>query len=243
MSADMIFKGVSKRYAVPGGTLEVLRGIDLVIPAHEITVLLGKSGCGKTTLLRLAGGLDRDYDGEIIRPDDRRAAMVFQEPRLMPWLTVEKNIAFGLTRRETAPEKIRELLDLTGLTGFERALPSQLSGGMEQRAAIARALAVEPGFLLMDEPFAALDYFTRASMRQAFLRICRKRNCGALFVTHSIDEALTLGDHIVILRDRRIQAAYHLTGKPVREAEAADLKERIQYQIQGGDPEQKEIAP
>ncbi|MBR4212070.1 MAG: ABC transporter ATP-binding protein [Oscillibacter sp.] len=239
MSGDIILKGVGKRYAVPGGALEVLRGVDLVIPAREVTVLLGKSGCGKTTLLRLVGGLDRDYDGQILYPDARRAAMVFQEPRLMPWLTVEKNITFGLKRREIRPDKVRELLDLTGLTGFERALPAQLSGGMAQRAAIARALAVEPGFLLMDEPFAALDYFTRANMRRAFLDICRKRDCGALFVTHSIEEAVTLGDHIAILRNRRIETVYHLPGKPLPATEAADLKEQIQSQIQGDGPEQK----
>ena len=238
-SGDIVLHGLGKRYRVAGGTLEVLRGIDLAIPAHAITVLLGKSGCGKTTLLRLTGGLDRDYSGEILRPDNCRTAIVFQEPRLMPWLNVEKNITFGLKRREINPEKIRELLELTGLTGFARAKPSQLSGGMEQRAAIARALAIEPQFLLMDEPFAALDYFTRASMRQALLEIHQKRGCGVLFITHSIDEALTLGDQIVILRDHKIQNVYHLTERPIRDGrlgpEAADLKEQIQNQIQGDD--------
>lgn len=239
-SGNMILKGVGKRYRVGGQTLEVLRGIDLVIPARSITVLLGKSGCGKTTLLRLAGGLDRAYTGEIFRPDNSRTAIVFQEPRLMPWLNVEKNIAFGLERREIRPEKIRALLELTGLSGFARAKPAQLSGGMEQRAAIARALAIEPQFLLMDEPFAALDCFTRASMRQALLEIQRKRPRGILFITHSIEEALTLGDQIVILRDRQIQQVYHLTERPIRNGplgpEAADLKEKIQYQIQGNFP-------
>ena len=252
---DIVLKGVGKRYRVAGGTLEVLRGIDLAIPARAITVLVGRSGCGKTTLLRLTSGLDRAYTGEILRPENSRTAVVFQEPRLMPWLNVEKNIAFGLKRREISPEKIRALLELTGLTGFAHAKPSQLSGGMAQRAAIARALAIEPQFLLMDEPFAALDDFTRASMRQALLEIHQKRACGILFITHSIEEALTLGDQIVILRDRQIQNVYHLTEKPLRNGrlgpEAADLKEEIQNQIQGsafqgktgsGFPEEKENA-
>ena len=129
----------------------------------------------------------------------------------MPWLTVEKNIAFGLRRRETDREKIRQLLELTGLTAFAHMKPAQLSGGMEQRTAIARALAVEPGFLLMDEPFAALDYFTRASMQKSLLNICQQRKCGVLFITHSIEEAFTLGDRIAVLRDKKIRKVYPLT--------------------------------
>lgn len=140
----------------------------------------------------------------------------------MPWLNVEKNIAFGLKRREINHEKIRELLSLTGLTAFAHMKPAQLSGGMEQRTALARALAVEPGFLLMDEPFAALDYFTRASMQKSLLDICRKRKRGVLFITHSIDEAFILGDRIAVLRDKEIRKVYPLTENLRRDSGALE---------------------
>ncbi len=198
-----------------GTPLTVFEDLNLVIPREGITVVLGKSGCGKTTLLRLVSGLDRDYEGTIVYPDGAKTAIVFQEPRLMPWLTVEKNITFGLKKREVDRDKVASLLELTGLAGFERALPAQLSGGMEQRTAIARALATEPDFLLMDEPFAALDYFTRSGMQKSLLAIQKEDACGVLFITHSIDEAMILGDHIVILRDRKVEKEYHLEKKDV----------------------------
>ena len=211
MRGDITLKDVGKRFLTESGPLEVLRNVNLTLSANEITVLLGKSGCGKTTLLRLVGGLDRAFTGEITHPAGERTAVVFQEPRLMPWLSVEKNISFGLRRSELDRAKIRRLLDLTGLTAFARMKPAQLSGGMEQRTAIARALAVEPGFLLMDEPFAALDCFTRAAMQQSLLEICRLQKCGVLFITHSMEEAFVLGDRIAVLRDREIRKVYPLT--------------------------------
>ena len=226
MTGDITLKNVCKRFDTKRGYFEILKNINFTLHAHEITVLLGKSGCGKTTLLRLIGGLDRDYSGEIIfsnpEKNPEKTAIVFQEPRLMPWLTVEKNIAFGLKRGEIDHEKIRELLSLTGLTAFAHMKPAQLSGGMEQRTALARALAVEPGFLLMDEPFAALDYFTRASMQKSLLDICRKRNRGVLFITHSIDEAFVLGDRIAVLRDKEIRKVYPLTENLRRDSGALE---------------------
>ena len=124
----------------------------------------------------------------------------------MPWLSVRGNITFGLTKKEIDPEAIRKIIQTVGLTGFEKALPAQLSGGMQHRTAIARALAYGPSFIMMDEPFAALDYFTREQMQQELLRVQQDQNASILFVTHSLDEALLLADRIAILRDGVIQA-------------------------------------
>ena len=208
MTDTIEISGLCKSFRVDGRELEVLKNLSLSVPANEITVLLGRSGCGKTTLLRLIGGLDKDYTGTISTPHNTRPAFVFQEARLMPWLTLEENIAFGLKKRDIRPEKIKELLALTGLEGFAGAMPGQLSGGMQQRASLARALAVEPDLILMDEPFAALDHFTREKMQRSLLHIHEQSRCGVLFVTHSIDEALTIGDRIVVLEDHRAKKVF-----------------------------------
>ena len=208
MSDTIEISGLCKSFSVEGRTLEVLKNLNLSVPANEITVLLGRSGCGKTTLLRLIGGLDRDYTGTISTPHNTRPAFVFQEARLMPWLSVSQNIAFGLKKKDAKSEEIHRLITLTGLDGFADALPQQLSGGMQQRTALARALALHPGFILMDEPFAALDHFTREKMQQVLLDIHKKNRCGVLFVTHSIDEALAIADRIVILENYQAKKVY-----------------------------------
>ena len=208
MTDTIEISGLCKSFRVDGRELEVLKNLSLSVPANEITVLLGRSGCGKTTLLRLIGGLDKDYTGTISTPHNTRPAFVFQEARLMPWLTVAQNIAFGLKKKDTKPEEIRQLITLTGLEGFAEALPRQLSGGMQQRTALARALALKPGFILMDEPFAALDHFTREKMQQVLLDIHKENRCGVLFVTHSIDEALAIADRIVILENHQAKKVY-----------------------------------
>lgn len=208
MSDTIEISGLCKSFSVEGRTLEVLKNLNLSVPANEITVLLGRSGCGKTTLLRLIGGLDRDYTGTISTPHNTRPAFVFQEARLMPWLSVAQNIAFGLKKKDAKSEEIHRLITLTGLDGFADALPQQLSGGMQQRTALARALALHPGFILMDEPFAALDHFTREKMQQVLLDIHKKNRCGVLFVTHSIDEALAIADRIVILENHQAKKVY-----------------------------------
>ena len=207
MTDTIEISGLCKSFSVDGRELVVLKNLDLTVPANEITVLLGRSGCGKTTLLRLIGGLDKDYTGTIQTPKSK-TAFVFQEARLMPWLTVAQNIAFGLKKKETNPAEISRLISLTGLDGFDQALPRQLSGGMQQRTALARALALKPGFILMDEPFAALDHFTREKMQQVLLDIHQNSRCGVLFVTHSIDEALAIADRIVILENHRAKKVY-----------------------------------
>ncbi|HJB08425.1 MAG TPA: ATP-binding cassette domain-containing protein [Candidatus Enterocloster faecavium] len=201
---------LKKSYYVEKKELPVLTGINMKIPEKQITVVLGRSGCGKTTLLRLTGGLEQPDSGQILCSDSHRMAFVFQEPRLMPWLTVKRNIAFGLRRQERREnrERIQEIIRVVGLEGFEGAYPSQLSGGMQQRAALARALACRPSFIMMDEPFAALDYFTREQMQKELLRVQRTENCSILFVTHSIDEALLLGNRIVVIDQGKVRREY-----------------------------------
>ncbi len=208
--AGIELKNIQKAYTVDGRTLPVLQNICLQIPENSITVLLGKSGCGKTTLLRLVGDLEEPNGGEIRFAVAHKTAFVFQEPRLMPWLTVWDNIIFGLKKQPYDATAIHALLETVGLEGFQKAYPHQLSGGMQQRTAIARALAYAPSFILMDEPFAALDHFTRAQMQKELIRLQKSRHTGILFVTHSIDEALLLGHKIAIIEDGCIKKEFLL---------------------------------
>ena len=176
--AGIRLKDIHKTYQVDGRTFPVLNGVDLEIPEGKITVILGQSGCGKTTLLRLTGGLESADSGEVRWDGAHKTAFVFQEPRLMPWLNVWNNIIFGLKKNQVDQEKIQDIVSTVNLSGFEKAYPSQLSGGMQQRAAIARALAYEP--------------------------------------THSIDEALILGDQIVVIEKGLVKHVY-----PVKAAAGA----------------------
>lgn len=204
---------VGKFYTVEKEQIKVLDGIDLDIHENKITVILGRSGCGKTTLLRLVAGLETLDQGEIQETDVKKKAYVFQEDRLMPWLNVKKNITFGINDKDIDEDKINEIIETVGLKKFYSAYPNQLSGGMKQRVSIARAFAYEPDFIMMDEPFSALDYFTREQMQKELLKIHNKRNCPILFVTHSIDEALTLGDKIVVLEKGRVKSEYEIDEK------------------------------
>lgn len=204
---------VGKFYTVEKEQIKVLDGIDLDIHENKITVILGRSGCGKTTLLRLVAGLETLDQGEIQETDVKKKSYVFQEDRLMPWLNVKKNITFGINDKDIDEDKINEIIETVGLKKFYSAYPNQLSGGMKQRVSIARAFAYEPDFIMMDEPFSALDYFTREQMQKELLKIHNKRNCPILFVTHSIDEALTLGDKIVVLEKGRIKSQYEIDEK------------------------------
>lgn len=204
MTAGVEIRGLSKSYALPDRTVRVLDDLDLE-QRPGITAILGASGCGKTTLLRLVAGLEQP-DAGTIDTHGARIGVVFQEPRLMPWLTTVQNIRFGLGRKLDTSR----LVEMTGLTGFERALPHQLSGGMQHRVALARALADEPTLVLMDEPFAALDQITREAMQDELLRLQRVQGTNVLFVTHSIAEALYLGDSVVVLEDGRISADHDI---------------------------------
>ena len=205
-------RSVSKSYRTNGALLEVLRDLDFTVAAGEFVTLVGASGCGKSTLLRLVIGLEEDYSGEILLHGERVAgpqadrSIVFQDHRLFPWLTVEQNVALGLEAsglpRNECCWRVREYIDLVGLSGFEKAYPSQLSGGMAQRAAIARALVTEPKVLLLDEPLGALDSLTRAYLQDELLRIWRERAVTVLMVTHDVEEAVYLSDKMIVLEAR-----------------------------------------
>lgn len=206
--AGIELRGIQKAYTVEGWVINVLNGINLQIPKRSITVILGRSGCGKTTLLRLVGGLEDVDAGEIEFDVSHKTAFVFQEARLMPWLNVWDNVKFGLKKPECDNGMIQNIIDTVGLKGFEGAYPNQLSGGMRQRTAIARALAYNPSFVMMDEPFAALDYFTRSQLQKELIHLQRRRNVSILFVTHSIDEALLLGHKIVVIEGGQVKAEF-----------------------------------
>jgi ABC-type nitrate/sulfonate/bicarbonate transport system ATPase subunit len=191
------------------GELNVLSGVDFSIEAGAFVSVLGPSGCGKTTLMRAIGGLTPIDAGEIrvagrrVEGPPREAAIVFQQFGLMPWKTIYDNVAFGLTvrgvRKDELEAKVRHYLDLVHLGGFERSYPYQVSGGMQQRAGLARALAVEPQLLLMDEPFASVDAMTREVLHDELLGIWERDRRTVVFITHSIDEAIVLSDQIFVM--------------------------------------------
>jgi ABC-type nitrate/sulfonate/bicarbonate transport system ATPase subunit len=203
---------VDKSYEVNGRQLEVLKGINLVVKPGEFVSLVGASGCGKSTILRLIVGLDVEHGGDILL-DERpvtapglNRGIVFQEHRLLPWLTVEQNVGLSLkaTNRPAGEcdRLVRDHINLVGLNGFERAYPHQLSGGMAQRAAIARGLVNQPEILLLDEPFGALDALTRAHLQNELLQIWRRERITMVMVTHDVEEAVFLSDRIVVLAPR-----------------------------------------
>ena len=201
-------RGLHKHYQVGGQRVAVIEDFSLEFGANEFTVIVGSSGCGKSTLLRIISGLITDYDGEVLlhgRPvsgPGRDRGFVFQEPRLMPWLTVRDNILFGLRPTPEAGRLLEEYLALVGLGSFARAYPAQLSGGMAQRCAIARALIIQPEILLLDEPFGALDAMTKVFLQEELLRIRSLRSTTFIMVTHDIEEAVYLADRIVIMSPR-----------------------------------------
>jgi sulfonate transport system ATP-binding protein len=185
---------------------EVLRGLDLSVGAGEFVALLGRSGTGKSTLLRILGGLDPDYDGDVLVP--RRRAVVFQEPRLIPWQRVLPNVALGLRPGDRGRGGIRQqtldALAEVGLAGHAHAWPVTLSGGEAQRVALARALVREPQLMLLDEPFGALDALTRTRMHALLQDLCRRHRPAVLLVTHDVDEAILLADRAMVLVDGKI---------------------------------------
>ena len=216
--ADLELKGIRKEF--PGFT--AIENLDLYIPAGEFFALLGPSGCGKTTLLRIIAGLESANSGQVILDGEdasdrhvreRQVGFVFQHYALFKHMTVFENVAFGLRvkPRSERPsdavikKKVHDLLDLVQLDWLADRFPSQLSGGQRQRIALARALAVEPKVLLLDEPFGALDSITRAHMQEELLRIWRERRITVVIVTHDVDEAVFLSDRVVVMDSGRIQ--------------------------------------
>ncbi|MBV7482942.1 ABC transporter ATP-binding protein [Bordetella sp. BOR01] len=212
LSNELDIIGVGKRYASTqgdGGVLQVLQGIDLNVPAGQFVSIVGASGCGKSTLLRLVLGLDPEFDGQIlldgkpISGTGPERGIVFQDHRLFPWLSVEQNIGVGLRNAPLTTAEKRELIAghvaLVGLQGFEKSYPHQISGGMAQRVAIARGLVNRPRVLLLDEPFGALDALTRSRLQIELQHIWQKEGITMLLVTHDVDEAVFLGDQVVVM--------------------------------------------
>lgn len=249
---------VRKRFLTRNGdTVQALRGLDLDVAENEFICIVGPSGCGKSTFLRMATGLEPVSEGEIlyrgqtVRAPRREVGMVFQEYSLLPWRTVRDNVALGLEfAGEGRAERDRaalEYLDLVNLRDFAWAMPHELSGGMRQRAAIARALANEPNVLLMDEPFGALDAHTRILLQKELLRIWQRHRTTILFVTHGVDEAVYLADKVVVMTARpgRIRAVILVTiPRPRDRADPlyARLAAPILDMLDAGDGEQAEGA-
>jgi NitT/TauT family transport system ATP-binding protein len=205
--AKIRFENVEKRFALRDGEHVALGGVSFDVRPGEFFVIVGRSGCGKTTLLRIAAGLDQPTSGRVTiahgdgdRPEN---AMVFQGDSIFPWMTVRDNASYGLRMRGAPQSHIDDVvghyLDRTGLRKFADAYPHQLSGGMKQRVSIARAFACDPEVLLMDEPFSALDEQNRTLLQQELLRIWDETKKTVVFITHSVDEAVTLGDRIMVM--------------------------------------------
>ena len=211
---------VSKGYPLQDGTQQIFDNLTLSLLLSGITVLVGRSGCGKTTLLRLLAGLEQPELG-----------MVFQESRLLPWLTVAENIM--LSRSKWQEADALPYLELVGLeSSYLHSKPDALSGGMAHRVAIARALAYQPDILLMDEPFAALDYFTRMALQQKVIDIQQQTHTAVIFVTHNVDEALLLANQILVLRKGQAPVPFSINAAYPRHLESAELVQHRQEILQ-----------
>ena len=212
MSGEIKLSNITKIFN-QGEAEEVtaLNGVDFTIPAGSFVSLIGPSGCGKTTLLRCIAGLESPTTGEVLvdgakitKPGSDRG-FAFQQANLFPWLTIRDNIAFGLRARhiyKDRKEDVDKFIKLVGLEGFEKSFPHQLSGGMNQRASLARALVGHPKILLLDEPLGALDAFTRMSMQDEIIRLWKEHNTTMVMVTHDVDEAVYLSDYVVVMSPR-----------------------------------------
>lgn len=225
MTVAVQVRGLVRRFTQKG----VLDGVDLDIAAGEFVALLGRSGSGKSTLLRALAGLDHDTEGSgsIVVP--RRLSVVFQDARLLPWKRVLDNVVLGLDGRD-AEFRGREALAEVGLQGREKAWPYELSGGEQQRAALARSLVRQPALLLADEPFGALDALTRIRMHALLRRLIAIHHPAVLLVTHDVDEAIELADRIVVLDDGRIAADIRISlpsAGASRRQRASDLRTRL----------------
>ncbi|RWR02708.1 sulfonate ABC transporter ATP-binding protein [[Pantoea] beijingensis] len=228
---------VSRRFLVNDQQIQALDNVSLTVKKGEFVSLIGPSGCGKSTLLRMLAGLDCPDSGEVqaggntIRTPSLSRGIVFQDHRLLPWLNVEENILLSLKQQDSSPaeqrRRVAQLIELVGLKGFEKAWPHQLSGGMSQRAAIARCLAPQPSILLLDEPFGALDSLTRRHLQKALLQIWQQHQLTTVLVTHDIDEALYLSDRIVVLKPRpgRVDSQFEVHSRRPRVLTQPDLIE------------------
>ena len=253
MTPILTVRGVERRFASATGSTLALQATDLDVTENDFITILGPSGCGKSTLLRIVAGLDRQTAGEALLDGQRITGpgadrgMVFQSYTLFPWLTVRDNVCFGLRERGMARAQQLEVADgylvKVGLRGFENHFPKQLSGGMQQRTALARALANKPRMLLMDEPFGALDHQTRELMQELLLGIWEAERTTVLFVTHDIDEAVFMGTRVMVMSarpgriklDRAVPLPhprhYAMKTTPAFSALKADLTEAVRVEV------------
>ena len=246
-AAPIALSDVSKRYETVSGAVDAVDSVSLAVKPQEFVTLLGPSGCGKSTVLGMIGGLIRPDRGRIVidgeactGPNPRKVALVFQDPGLFPWRTALDNVGFGLELQGVPAARRREiargLLEPMGLRGFEQKYPRELSGGMRQRVAIARALALDTPILLMDEPFGALDEQTRLLMGEWLVGIRRRTRKTVVFVTHSLLEAITLSDRIVVMTSRpgRVKDVVEITlpyPRDLNAPEIADVRAKLWEQV------------
>ena len=220
-------ENISKKY----GAKQALAQTSLSFAEHSFTCIVGRSGCGKTTLLRVLEGLEEADSGSVQLADGKRLAPVFQEARLMSWLTVAENITLAKrVDKSLDSTKLPELLEQLGLSGCEHLYPHELSGGMAQRVALGRTLFYNPDIILMDEPFSALDYFTRQGLQQTLLELYAAEHKTIIFVTHDVEEALLLADRIIIMDNSTVKNELLVTLPKPRQAADADfqlLREKI----------------
>jgi ABC-type nitrate/sulfonate/bicarbonate transport system ATPase subunit len=259
VAGELRLRAVSRTFRVGGAALPALDRIDLAVPPGSFVTIVGASGCGKSTLLRLVAGLDTGFDGSVtldgkavVGPSLDRG-LVFQEPRLFPWLTVAQNIALGLLNADLPKAErkraVQEHIALVGLNGFQDAWPHQLSGGMAQRAAIARGLVNRPRVLLLDEPFGALDALTRARLQDELQRIWAAEGITMVLVTHDVEEAVYLGERVVVMAPRpgRIATSFDVSLARPRERsdpELAGVRDAVMAALhQASPPETAQPAP
>ena len=232
------FENVTRRFQRGGESFVALENVAFDVREQEFVAIVGPSGCGKTTLLRMAAGLEHPTSGrvcvadrEVERPGPDRA-VVFQQFALFPWKTVAENIGFGLKCKGRSPDErapvVARYVELMGLQGYEQAYPHQLSGGMQQRVAIARSYALDPGVLLMDEPFGALDAQTRVVMQEELIKLCRLNPRTVLFITHAVEEAVYLADRVVVMSRRPGRIREILDVRAVRLRDRWDDRKRIE---------------
>lgn len=225
-STKLQVNSISKIFTAKTSRTDVLQNISFTVGSKEVVCLVGPSGCGKSTLFNVISGLDQPTTGTVEHTGG--LAMMFQEPALLPWLTVENNVAFGLDRGKydaaTTAAAIERYLKIVGLENFGKSYPHELSGGMKQRAALARTLIIEPSIILMDEPFSALDAQTRDRLQQFVQTLLKDYPVSIVFVTHDVREAVVLGDRVLVLTQRpaHIRQAYHIDiPRPRRSFDAA----------------------